>query len=333
VNDSPRLPAPKATTRTVRVDPESEGQRLDVFLTANLPAFSRSALKRLIEENHVWVDGCSARASHKVRAGERITVNEPPPVPAEPLPEDIPISVIYEDSDILVVDKPPGLVVHPAPGTPDGTLVNALLHKCQDLSGVGGVIRPGIVHRLDRDTSGLLVVTKHDRAHRGLARQFHEHQVQKTYLAFAGCRPGAVPLNEAGGFDTFFGRHPVHRKRFSSLVDKGKRAVTRYRVLQRFGGTGWSAVKVQLNLETGRTHQIRVHLADADHPVLGDKLYGGRSARVFPPGILPERQALHAWRIGFCHPLRNEQVEFESPLPADLVELENRLREGVDPGA
>jgi 23S rRNA pseudouridine1911/1915/1917 synthase len=226
-----------------------------------------------------------------------------------------------------VIDKPPGLVVHPAPGNPDGTLVNALLHHCRDLSGIGGVKRPGIVHRLDRDTSGVMVVTKNDSAHRTLSRQFREHQVQKVYIAFAGMRPNARELPASGKFATLFGRHPVHRKRFSSKVERGKEAESAYRVLERYGGEGWSAVKVQMEPRTGRTHQIRVHLADVDHPILGDKLYGGRAARVFPQWILPDRQALHAAELTFVHPTSQESLSLQAPLPADLAELEQRLKE------
>ncbi len=312
--------------RILVVDPESEGQRLDRFLASNLDHLSRSYLRKLIDDHQVLVNDKSARASHRVRAGERIGVIEPPPVPAEPEPERIPLNVVYEDRDLLVIDKPPGLVVHPAPGSPDGTLVNALLHRCDDLSGIGGVKRPGIVHRLDRNTSGLLVVTKNDRTHRHLAEQFQNRRVGKVYLAFAGRRPGGAELADSGTFDTLFGRHPVVRRRFSSRVERGKRAVTHYEVLARFGDEGWSAVKLRLGLQTGRTHQIRVHLADAGNPLLGDKLYGGRSMRGFPHEAQPDRQALHAWRLALQHPSSGERLEFEAPLPEDLLRLERALR-------
>ncbi|MBW1809685.1 MAG: RluA family pseudouridine synthase [Deltaproteobacteria bacterium] len=313
------------SSRTVIIDPESEGQRLDVFLAANLTIYSRSFLKKLIDEQCVWVNGQSARASYKVRAGEKVTVNLPPPEPAEPLAQEIPLQILYEDADIIVIDKPPGLVVHPAPGSPDGTLVNALLHYCKDLSGIGGVIRPGIVHRLDRDTSGALVVTKNDRTHRDLADQFQTHQVRKTYIAYCGQSPGAKPLSDHGRFETLFGRHPVHRKRFSSRVERGKQAISDYRVLEKYSGDGFMAVKVEVKPKTGRTHQIRVHLADADHPILGDKLYGGRSARMFPQSIFPARQALHAHKLAFRHPASAKDMFFEAPIPDDLVELERAL--------
>jgi 23S rRNA pseudouridine1911/1915/1917 synthase len=325
-SDTPSLPS-RPVNLTITVDSESEGQRLDVFLSGVLGSLSRSYIKKLIDEKHVLVDGRSVRASYKVKGGAQVEVREPPPVDPRPLPEPRPLSVLFEDSDILVIDKPPGLVVHPAPGNPDGTLVNALLHHCRDLSGIGGVKRPGIVHRLDRDTSGVMVVTKNDSAHRTLSRQFREHQVQKVYIAFAGMRPNARELPASGKFATLFGRHPVHRKRFSSKVERGKEAESAYRVLERYGGEGWSAVKVQMEPRTGRTHQIRVHLADVDHPILGDKLYGGRAARVFPQWILPDRQALHAAELTFVHPTSQESLSLQAPLPADLAELEQRLKE------
>jgi 23S rRNA pseudouridine1911/1915/1917 synthase len=326
-SDTPSLPS-RPVNLTITVDSESEGQRLDVFLSGVLGSLSRSYIKKLIDEKHVLVDGRSVRASHKVKGGAQVEVREPPPVDPRPLPEPRPLSVLFEDSDLLVIDKPPGLVVHPAPGNPDGTLVNALLHHCQDLSGIGGVKRPGIVHRLDRDTSGVMVVTKNDSAHRTLSRQFREHQVQKVYIAFVGKRPNARELPASGKFATLFGRHPVHRKRFSSKVERGKEAESLYRVLERYSGEGWSAVKVQMEPRTGRTHQIRVHLADVDHPILGDKLYGGRAARVFPEWILPDRQALHASRLTIVHPSSNERLSLEAPFPGELAELEQRLKEG-----
>jgi 23S rRNA pseudouridine1911/1915/1917 synthase len=301
---------------------------LDVFLSCILGSLSRSYLKKLIDEKHVLVDGRSVRASHKVKAGAQVEVREPPLADPRPLPEPRALSVLFEDSDVLVIDKPPGLVVHPAPGNPDGTLVNALLHHCRDLSGIGGVKRPGIVHRLDRDTSGVMVVTKNDAAHRALSRQFRGHQVEKVYIAFVGKRPNAKDLPGSGRFQTLFGRHPVHRKRFSSKVERGKEAESLFRVLRRYSGEGWSAVKVQMEPRTGRTHQIRVHLADVDHPILGDKLYGGRASRVFPEWILPDRQALHAAKLTFVHPSTSESLSFEAPLPGDLAELEQRLKEG-----
>ncbi|MBN2493887.1 MAG: RluA family pseudouridine synthase [Deltaproteobacteria bacterium] len=293
-----------------------------------MPHLSRSYLRKLIDEQRVLVAGSSAKASRRLTPGESISVYEPEPRPAEPLPESIPIDVVYEDEALVVIDKPAGLVVHPAPGSPDGTLVNALLHHCRDLPGIGGVERPGIVHRLDRNTSGLLVVAKSDRAQLGLREQFDAHTVGKHYLAFAIQRSGAEPLADAGRFDTLYGRHPVHRKRFSSRVERGKRALTDFTVLQRYAQAGCTQriLKLRLSLHTGRTHQIRVHLSDAGHPVLGDKLYGGRSQRGLDPELLPDRQALHACRLELVHPLSGERMVFESQLPRDLQALEEKLR-------
>jgi 23S rRNA pseudouridine1911/1915/1917 synthase len=329
VNDTNSVILGSSTTvRTITVDAESVGLRIDAFLSANFSIYSRSYIRKLIDNHDVRVDGRSVRASYRVKAGEKISIHEPPPEPIEPVPQDIPLNVVFEDRDILVIDKPPGIVVHPAPGNQEGTLVNALLHHCQDLSGVGGALRPGIVHRLDRDTSGVLVVTKNDRAHRRLAQQFHDHQVEKRYIAFAACRPSTPPLPDKGRIETLFGRHPVHRKRFSSKVKRGKHAITNYKVIRRFSGKDWAAIKVMVELETGRTHQIRVHLSDKGFPILGDKLYGGRSAKVYPQAILPKRQALHAAYLGFIHPISSQPVSFEAPLPQDLVDLETLLARG-----
>ena len=315
----------KAMARVIVVDPDSEGQRLDVFLVANLTTYSRAFLQKLIDEQYVLVDGRSMKASFRVRAGQRVEVFEPPPISADPIPQKISLEILYEDKDVLVVNKPAGLVVHPAPGTPDGTLVNALLHYCDDLSGIGGILRPGIVHRLDRDTSGVLVVSKNDKAHNALSRQFLTHRVEKSYIAFVGKRPSAKDIPEQGTFDTLFGRHPVHRKRYYSKVERGKQAITNFQILRRFVTKDWMALKMHLEPKTGRTHQLRVHMADADHPILGDKLYGGRSGRCFPLTIVPVRQALHAQRLAFQHPTTSQRVCFESDLPEDLKKLEQAL--------
>ncbi len=318
-----------ARLREIVVDPESDGQRLDAFLSAFLQEFSRAFLQKLIAEHQVLVDGLSAKASLRIKAGQRLLVTIPAPVAAEPEPQAIRLDVVFEDADLIVVNKPSGLVVHPAPGHPDRTLVNALLHHCKDLSGIGGVERPGIVHRLDRNTSGLLVVAKHDKAHHALQAQFAEHSLDKRYLAFAVRRQGMAALSKNGSFDTLYGRHPVHRKRFSSTVSRGKRALTHYHVLERFLGKDLEILKLELDLKTGRTHQIRVHLCDAGHPILGDKLYAGRSLRGLPQHLVPERQALHAWRLRLAHPMDGRNLEFEAPLPDDLQELQRRIRRWV----
>ena len=301
---------------------EQAGSRLDAFLAGRLPHLSRSYLKGLIENGRVTLNGRPVRrAAKRLAGGEVLVLQLPPPRPAEVQPQAIDITVIHEDEDIIVVDKPAGLVVHPAPGCPDCTLVNALLHRCHDLSGVGGVLRPGIVHRLDRDTSGVMVVSKSDRAHRRLSEMFKQHQVEKVYLAVAVRRPGAAELPDSGRWDTCFGRHPVHRKRFTSMREDGKQAITEYTVLRRYTINDWQLVQVQARPRTGRTHQIRVHLADHGHPLLGDKLYGGRTTRSLPDRLRPPRQALHAAELAFCHPRSGRMVRFRSPLAADLVTL------------
>lgn len=270
----------------------------------------------------------------RVPPGTEVVVSLPPPAPIRAAPEEIPLAIVYEDADLVVVDKPVGLVVHPAPGAPDGTLVNALLHHCGgSLSGIGGRLRPGIVHRIDRDTSGLLVVAKSDIAHRGLAQQFAAHDIERRYLAVLHGVPDASDPRlghlagitwEPGGVlrvEGRIGRHPGDRKRMAVLSETGKHAVTRARVLERFGTL---ASFVECRLETGRTHQIRVHMAFAGHPLVGDRVYGRKRG----PDVLASfpRQALHAARLGFVHPVSGEALAFESPLPADMAALLAALR-------
>ncbi len=291
---------------------ESEaGDRLDQALAA-LAGTSRSQARRWIDEGRVRVGGAPGRASQRVAAGDLVLAEPPEPLPSPLVPEPIALAILHEDADLIVVDKPAGLVVHPAPGHPGGTLVNALLHHCADLSGVGGVLRPGIVHRLDRGTSGVLVAAKHDAAHRALARQFQEHSVEREYRALVR----GLPAGEAGRVDRPLGRHPRDRKRIS-VAARGpvREAHTAWRVLRRFPASHCTLVAVLP--ETGRTHQIRVHLASAGLPVLGDPVYG-RAARA--AGGL-ERPALHAARLGFAHPRSSARMRFEAPLPADLAEL------------
>ena len=279
---------------------------------------SRSALKRLIEDGHVTVEGRAAKASTKLESGTRVIVLVPPPVAASALPEDIALDVVFEDEHLIVVNKPAGLVVHPAPGHPSGTLVNALVHHCGDLSGIGGELRPGIVHRIDKDTSGLIVATKSDDAHRGLAAMFAEHSIEREYLAFVA----PPPRQESGSFETLYGRHPTSRKKFSSKVARGKTAITHYWRLQLFEG----AALVRCRLETGRTHQIRVHFSDHGSPLIGDPLYARKKHGAI--GSLSDalgRQALHAAVLGFTHPITGEAQRFSSPLPADLQALASGL--------
>ena len=303
--------------------PEAAGERLDRFLSDVEDDFSRSQVNRAIEEGRVFVgERPATKAGAKLVAGTELRLLVPPPEPAEALPEPIPLDVRHEDADLVVVAKPAGLVVHPAQGHATGTLVNGLLHHCGDLAGIGGVLRPGIVHRLDRDTSGLLVVAKNDRAHRALADQFKDRSAYRRYLAVVH---GGGRSPDAGVFATLHGRHPTDRKRFSSRVRSGKEAVTRWRVLLR----GESAHLVEVKLETGRTHQIRVHFADAGQPVVGDEVYGGRR-RLPPPAPQPARQALHAYALGFVHPADGRRMSFRDPPPADLRGLLDALWPSAD---
>ncbi len=290
--------------------------RLDKLILARNPGFSRSRIEGLVKSGFVTVNGATAeKAGMKVSEDDDIEVEIPPPVPAVPEPEDIPLDILYEDGDMLVLDKPAGMVVHPAPGHFTGTLVNALLARCPGLSGIGGVARPGIVHRLDQYTSGVMVVAKSQKAMEGLAKAFasHEH-VEKTYLAVCRGRPRL----DSGRIENMIGRHPVDRKRMAVLERGGKRAVTNWRIL-----SGAAAIEglsvIECRIETGRTHQIRVHMASLGCPVAGDAVYGRPSLdRRLEPA--PARQMLHAWRLKLWHPVENRQMEFEAPVPPDMKE-------------
>ncbi|MEZ4360792.1 MAG: RluA family pseudouridine synthase [Kofleriaceae bacterium] len=303
------------------------GARLDSYLAAQLE-LPRTLVQRLIEAQLVSVDGAVARkAGARLRAGDSVSAMVPRPRPIEVAPQDLPLPILYEDPQLVVVDKPAGMVVHPAAGHGDGTMVNALLFHCRDLSGIGGVLRPGIVHRLDKDTSGVMVVSKDDVTHAFLAAQFAQKSaglpgaLQREYLAVAA--PG--PEGERGTYHTLYGRHPAHRQRFSSKVTRGKPAVTHWQVAERFAG----AALVRLRLETGRTHQIRVHAADHGWPLLGDPVYGRRPASPELAQLATSlgRQALHAHSLSFAHP-RGEALSFSSPLPADLQAVVAALRAG-----
>lgn len=295
--------------------------RVDKFLVNSELGLSRSQIKRLIDEGMVTVKGKAVKTSTKLRPGDEVVVRQPPAVCAKAVAQDIPLTILYEDRHLIVVDKPAGMVVHPAPGHPDGTLVNALLGHCKDLSGIGGELRPGIVHRIDKDTSGILVVSKEDGTHQILADGFKNKVHRREYLAIAS--PG--PKANKGTMDTLHGRHPVHRKKFSSKVGRGKRAVTHFEVRQRLAGP---AVLLSLRLETGRTHQIRVHCADAGFALLADPMYGRL------PGSEPlrsqakalGRQALHAAHLSFQHPVSKEELSFDSPLPADMLAVLDALQ-------
>jgi 23S rRNA pseudouridine1911/1915/1917 synthase len=303
-------------------EPAAERSRLDHFLAACELELSRSQIKRIIEEGDVSVKGVViTKPGHKLRPGDRIEVRVRPPVEARAVAQAMDLVILHEDPHIIVIDKPAGLVVHPAPGHPDRTLVNALLAHCTDLSGVGGELRPGIVHRLDKDTSGVMVATKSDAAHSALAAQFKRHDIEREYLAVV-----SPPPRELGGtFATLHGRHPVHRKKFSSRVTRGKPAVTHYRVEDMLGR---DAALVRCRLETGRTHQIRVHFADHGAAVVGDPLYGRRhrGASMAEAARALGRQALHAAVLGFAHPITHERLRFESSLPEDMRALIATLR-------
>ncbi len=294
------------------------GRRLDVAIAERIPELSRARIARLAAQGRTLVDGTPRKAAFRLRAGQRVRVLVPPPAPADLTPEPIPLRILYEDADLLVVDKPAGLPVHPAPGHPSGTLVNALLARVPDLPGIGGTLRPGIVHRLDKDTSGLLVVAKTEAAQRSLASQLRARTVVRTYLAVVRGRV----RRDAGTVSAPIGRHPVHRKRMA-VVPAGREAVTHYTVLERFP----AATLVACRLQTGRTHQIRVHLAHIGHPVLGDPVYG----RAHVPEM--RRQALHAARLEFTHPRTGRPMAFAAPIPQDMALLLARLRAGASGGA
>jgi len=320
---------------TLDVPAERAGERLDRMLAALLADLSRTRLKALIEAGEVSIDGRNVTdPSARVNSGQHVEIRVPPPIPSRPRPQDIPLLVLYEDDSLIVVDKPAGLTVHPGAGTPDGTLVNALLHRCgASLSGIGGVERPGIVHRLDRDTSGVMVVAKSDRAHRDLAAQFADHGrtrgLERAYRAFVW----GAPAPPAGAVDKPIARDPANPVKMA-VRRGGREAVTHYMTEAVYGPAGApTAARLACRLETGRTHQIRVHMASIGHPLMGDAVYASgfatKSALLDPPGraALDDlgRQALHAYLLVFEHPLTGEAMRFESPLPPDMKRLEDAL--------
>ena len=286
------------------VPKQSARRRLDQFLARELPQFSRARLQKLIRDRNITLNGAPARPRDAVHAGDRIEINEPPPEKIDSRPENIALDILYEDDDLVVINKPAGLVVHPGAGQRDHTLVNALLFHFPTLSGIGGKERPGIVHRLDKDTTGCLVVARTDQAHRSLSAQFAARTVEKIYLAVVG---GKLP-KRAGTVEEKIGRHPIHRQRMSTTSSRGRPAKTDYRVLN----SSDEMSLVECRLHSGRTHQIRVHLHHLGHAVLGDKVYGSRLAKSFP------RQMLHAWKLGFQHPASGQWKQFEAPLPRDF---------------
>lgn len=328
-----------AGLRELAVSDAETGQRLDRYLAGACPDMSRSRLRQLIDEGRVTQITAGSNitikdANHRVKPGEHYKIEVPAPVSASPVGQDIPLDVVYEDDDLIVINKPAGLVVHPAAGNPDGTLVNALIAHCgNSLKGLGGEVRPGIVHRLDKDTSGLMVAAKNERAMHSLAKQFANHTIERAYHALVW---GSPRLGE-GRIETQIGRNPYDRKRMGVMRSGGKEARTRYRVEERFGEpTRPLASLIECRLETGRTHQIRVHLTHLGHPLLGDPTYG--KSRQAPRAKTPEqeaayrvvmefpRQALHAYILGFQHPSLHKSLHFESVYPTDMSNLLSALR-------
>ena len=288
----------------VTVPKEAARMRLDLFLAGTLPQFSRSRLQQLIRDGFVRLNGQTVRVRQTIHAGDRVEVKEPPLEKTDNVAEDIPLEILFEDEDLLVINKPPGLVVHPGAGHREHTLVNALLHHCHGLSGIGGEERPGIVHRLDKDTSGCLVVAINDEAHRILSAQFAGRIVEKVYLAIVS---GQLKKKE-GAIEAAIARHPVHRQRMTAVTSRGRAARTEYCVARE----GNQASLVECRIHSGRTHQIRVHFHHLGHPVLGDKVYGAKGVKELP------RQMLHAWKLGFKHPRTGEWKRFEAPLADDF---------------
>ena len=289
---------------------DTPGVRLDQYLATQLPELSRARIQALIKAGEITINGQACKAKTPVERGMSIRVNIPEPAPAEAQPQDIPLSVLYEDAHLIVIDKESGMVVHPAAGNPDGTLVNALLHHCGDLSGIGGVERPGIVHRLDKDTSGCIVVAKNDAAHLSLTTQFAERDTSKIYLAIVqGC-----PREPQGTVFTNIGRHPINRLKMAVVnPGSGKPAITDYEVLYHDPATDSSLVKCTLH--TGRTHQIRVHMLHLGHPLIGDPIYAHPQRQKARPG----RLMLHAWRLGFNHPATGERINLQAPIPLPFL--------------
>ncbi len=309
-------------TYEYEVEPRAEGTRLDIYLRdRDEPSESRSQVKKRIDRGEVSLNGETAtKGGHFLEPGDTIRWEYEPPRDPDLEAQDLPVTIVHEDDALAVVEKPAGMVVHPAPGHPDGTLVNALLHHLDELAGVGGELRPGIVHRIDKETSGVMVVTKSDEAHRDLAEQFKEHTIERRYhaLIYDG------GLDDEGTFDTWHGRDPDHRMRYSGDIDKGRRAVTHYEILERFET---DACLVECRLETGRTHQIRMHFYETNAPILGDSLYGGNSTS---RTALLDRQALHARALAFDHPDDGDRLQVEADYPDDMGEAIERLRAGED---
>ncbi|MCT4688485.1 RluA family pseudouridine synthase [Vallitalea sp.] len=299
---------------TFLIEAEDAGIRIDKFISDRLPNYSRSFIQKLIKENHLTVNNSAIKSNYKLKVTDEINIVIPEPKELDIVAENIPLDIVYEDKDVILVNKPQGMVVHPAPGHYTGTLVNAIMYHCKDdLSGINGVMRPGIVHRIDKDTSGVLIICKNDKAHESIAKQLKDHTITRKY--------NAIVYNnikeDEGVINAPIGRHPVNRKQMAVNPINGKEAITHYEVLERINQYTY----VELQLETGRTHQIRVHMTSINNPLLGDPVYGPKSDRFKLKG-----QALHARVLGFVHPTTNEYMEFEAPLPNYFTGLLKKLR-------
>lgn len=295
------------------IEEQQIGKRLDAFLSENIEGQSRSYIQKLIEQDAVLVKGKPSKSNYKLRIGDNIEVCIPDPVPLDVVAEDIELNIVYEDEDVIVLNKPQGMVVHPAHGNYTGTIVNALLSHCDNLSGINGVMRPGIVHRIDKDTSGIIIIAKNNEAHVSLSEQLKEHSITRRYTALV---EGVVKPDE-GTIETMIGRNPRNRKEMAIVSRNGKRAVTHYTVLERFE----NYTLIEARLETGRTHQIRVHMAHIGHPIVGDPVYGFKKQKFHTEG-----QLLHARVLGFIHPRLGEYREFEAPLPDYFVSILSKIR-------
>lgn len=305
--------------REFYIEPEQAGKRLDSFLSEKIEGYSRTYMQKLIDEGHCKVSGKNAKSNLKLKAGDKVEAVIPDPVPLDVEPEKIELDIVYEDEDIIIINKPQGMVVHPAHGNYSGTVVNALLEHCKNLSdynsltGINGVMRPGIVHRIDKDTSGIIVVAKTNEAHLSLSEQLKKHTITRKYAALLEGRL----KNDSGRIETLIGRNPKDRKQMAVVTSNGKKAITRYKVLERFENN----TLIEAELETGRTHQIRVHMAALGHPVVGDTVYGYKKQRFDTKG-----QLLHARVLGFIHPTSKEYVEFEAPIPDYFEKILKVLR-------
>jgi 23S rRNA pseudouridine1911/1915/1917 synthase len=295
------------------VEEQQIGKRLDAFLSENIEGQSRSYIQKLIEQEAVLVKGKPTKSNYKLRVDDSVEVCIPDPIPLDVIAEDIELNIVYEDEDVIVVNKPQGMVVHPAHGNYTGTIVNALLSHCDNLSGINGVMRPGIVHRIDKDTSGIIIIAKNNEAHVSLSEQLKEHTITRRYNALVE----GVVKTDGGTIETMIGRNPKNRKEMANVTKNGKRAVTHYTVLERF--ENYTLIEAQL--ETGRTHQIRVHMAQIGHPIVGDPVYGFKKQKFNTEG-----QLLHARVLGFIHPRTGEYKEFEAPLPEYFTSILSKIR-------